>query len=180
MSTGRARILVGLAAAAAAAVVVTGALLQGGDDSEPAAATVEERPPPPLELGLVARSGEEVDALREAETLVDDGERAAARARFEQVLEESPRSVEAAVGAAIASWPNGTVSELQALAAEHPESGVVQLHLGLALLASGDEAGARTAWEAALAGDPDTPAALRAEDLLNPQYAPATRRSWRR
>jgi tetratricopeptide (TPR) repeat protein len=172
VSPRRARILVGLAAAGAAAVVVAGAVVQGGDDSEPAAANAEERPPPPLELGLLARSGEEVDALREAEALVDEGDRAAGRARFEEVLAESPRSVEAAVGAAIASWPDGTVSELKALAAEHPESGVVGLHLGLALLADGDEADARSAWEEVLAADPDSPAALRAEDLLNPQYAP--------
>lgn len=172
VSSRRARILVGLAAAGAAVVVVGGALLQGRDDPAPAAATVEERPPPPLELGLLARSGEEADALREAESLVDEGDRAAARASFEEILAESPRSVEAAVGAAIASWPEGTVSELRALAAQYPESGVVQLHLGLALLASGDEEGARSAWEEALAVDPDTPAALRAEDLLYPQYAP--------
>lgn len=171
MSPRRARILVGLAAAGAAAVVVAGAVVQGGDDPEPAAATAEERPPP-LELGLLARSGEEVDALREAEALVHEGDRAAGRTRFEEVLAESPRSVEAAVGAAIASWPDGTVSELRALAAEHPESGVVGLHLGLALLAGGDEEGARSAWEDVLAVDPDSPASLRAEDLLNPQYAP--------
>ena len=80
--------------------------------------------------------------------------------------------MEAAVGAAIAAWPDGTVERLEALAAEQPESGVVRLHLGLALLARGDEERARSAWREVGEVDPDTPAALRAEDLLNPQFAP--------
>jgi tetratricopeptide (TPR) repeat protein len=49
---------------------------------------------------------------------------------------------------------------------------VVQLHLGLARLASGDEEGARVAWRQVEEVDADSPAALRAEDLLNPQFAP--------
>ena len=62
--------------------------------------------------------------------------------------------------------------QLETLAAEQPEIGVVQLHLGLALLAAGDEEGARAAWREAERVEPDSPAALRAEDLLNPQFAP--------
>ena len=172
MSQRRARVLVGLAAAAAAAVVVGVAVLQGGDAASPATPTTAEPPPPPLELGLLARSGQEADALREAERLVDEGDRAGGRARFEEILAEDPDSVEAAVGAAIASWPEGTVDRLEALAADNPSSGVARLHLGLALLASGDEEDAQTAWRAAERVEPDSPAALRAEDLLHPQFAP--------
>ncbi len=172
MSPRRARALVGLAAAGAAALVVGAAVLQGGDESTPAAATEAERPPPPLELGLAVRTDAEAEALREAEELVDEGDRADGLARFEEILAASPESVEAAVGAAIAAWPDGTVERLDALAAEQPTSGVVKLHLGLALLASGDEEGARASWQAVGEVDPDTPAALRAEDLLNPQFAP--------
>jgi tetratricopeptide (TPR) repeat protein len=171
VSPRRAHILVGLAAAAAAAVVVGVAVLQGEDGSIPAT-TEAERPPPPLELGLLTRSDREADALRAAEQLLDEGDRAAGRARFEELVAANPESVEAAVGAAIASWPDGTVDQLEALAAERPESGVVQLHLGLALLAAGDEEGARAAWREAERVEPDSPAALRAEDLLNPQFAP--------
>ncbi|MGH3012634.1 MAG: hypothetical protein ACRDMY_12470, partial [Gaiellaceae bacterium] len=171
MSPRRARVLVGLAAAAAAAVVVGVAVLQGEDGSAPAT-TQAERPAPPLELGLLARSDGEAEALREAEQLFDDGDRAAAGARFEELLAANPESVEAAVGAAIASWPEGTAEELETLAAEWPASGVVQLHLGLARLAGGDEEGARAAWREAEQVEPDSPAALRAEDLLNPQFAP--------
>ncbi len=172
MSQRRARVLVGLAAAAAAAVVVGVAVLQGGDVASPATPTTAEPPPPPLELGLLARSGQEADALREAERLVDEGDRAGGRARFEEILAENPDSVEAAVGAAIASWPEGTVGRLEALAADNPSSGVARLHLGLALLASGDEEDAQATWRTAERVEPDSPAALRAEDLLHPQFAP--------
>jgi tetratricopeptide (TPR) repeat protein len=172
VSPRRARVLVGLAAAAAAAVVVSVAVLQGEDESAPAATTEAERAAPPLELGLAARSDDLAMALREAEQLLDEGNRAAARARFEELLAENPRSVEAAVGAAIASWPDGTVERLETLAAERPESGVVQLHLGLVLLAGGNEEDARAAWREAERVEPDSPTALRAEDLLNPQFAP--------
>jgi tetratricopeptide (TPR) repeat protein len=168
----RAPVLVGLAAAAAAAVVVGVAVLQGGGDEAPAATTEAASPAPPLELGLLVRSDEEADALREAERLVDEGDRAGGRDSFEEILAENPGSVEAAVGAAIAAWPDGTVGRLETLAAEHPSSGVARLHLGLALLASGDEAGARAAWQEAERVDPDSPAALRSEDLLHPEFAP--------
>jgi tetratricopeptide (TPR) repeat protein len=173
VSPRRARALVGLAAAAAAGLVVGVAVLQaGGDEAAPTAGTVAELPAPPLELGLLLRSDEEAEALREAERLVDEGDREAARARFEELLAENPASVEAAVGAAIASWPDGTVARLEELAEQHPASGVVPLHLGLALLSGGDEDGARREWNEAERVEPDTPAALRAEDLLNPQFAP--------
>jgi tetratricopeptide (TPR) repeat protein len=164
---------VGLTAAAAAALVVGVTVLQaedggGSEADEPRA----ERRPPPLELGLLVRDDEEARALREAEALLDEGERAEARARFAELAEQNPESVEAAVGAAIAAWPDGTVERLEGLAAEHPDSGVVRLHLGLALLASGDPDAAAEQWREALRRDPDTPAALRAEDLLHPQFAP--------
>jgi len=172
VSRNRARVLVGLAAAAAAAVVVGVAVLQDGDESAPAATKATARSAPPLELGLATRSDEEAEALRDAERLVDEGDRAGGRARFEEILAASPDSVEAAVGAAIASWPEGTVERLETLAAESPQSGVVRLHLGLALLASGDDEGARAAWREVERVDPDSPSALRAEDLLNPRFVP--------
>jgi tetratricopeptide (TPR) repeat protein len=172
VSPRRARVLVGLAAAVAAAVVVGVAVLQGEDESAPTTTTEAERAAPPLELGLAARSDDEAEALRQAERLLDEGDRAAGRDRFEELLAENPESVEAAVGAAIASWPDGTVERLETLASERPQLGVVQLHLGLALLAGGNEEGARAAWREAERVEPDSPAALRAEDLLNPQFAP--------
>lgn len=172
MSQGRARLLVGLAATAAAALVVGVTVLQAEDESAAPTTTAEKRRPPPLELGLTVRDDAEARALRDAEALLDDGDREAAGERFDELLADNPDSVEAAVGAAIAAWPTGTVERLQELAAAEPDSGVVRLHLGLALLASGDEAAAARQWEEAERRDPDSPAALRAEDILHPQFAP--------
>jgi tetratricopeptide (TPR) repeat protein len=172
VSKGRARLLVGLAAAAAAALVVGVTVLQAEDEDTGQNTTADERPPPPLELGLTLRDDPQADALREAEQLLDDGDRSAARARFDELLAEDPGSVEAAVGAAIAAWPDGTVDRLEALAREQPASGVVLLHLGLAQLAAGNREAAARSWQAAKQVDPDSPAALRAEDILHPEFAP--------
>ena len=43
-------------------------------------------------------------------------------------------SLEAKVGSALASWPEGSLDRLEQLAKLYPESAVVQLHLGLARL----------------------------------------------
>jgi tetratricopeptide (TPR) repeat protein len=169
----RARVLVGLAAAASAALVVGVTVLQAeeGESPEPAA-PVAERRPPPLELGLLVRDDPEARALREAETLLENGDREEASARFAELLAENPSSVEAAVGAAIAGWPDGTVERLEQVVADNPSSGVARLHLGFALLAAGDDDAAVREWREAMRADPDSPAALRAEDVLHPQFAP--------
>ena len=169
----RAHVLVGLAAAAAAALVVGVTVLQAedGGSPEPAPPQAEQRPPP-LELGLLVRDDEEARALRDAEELLDEGRREEARARFAELAGENPDSVEAAVGEAIAAWPDGTLERLEALVAESPDSGVARLHLGFALFAGGDPDAAEEQWRETERRDPDTPAALRAEDLLHPQFAP--------
>ena len=172
-SRARARVLVGLAAAASAALVVGVTVLQAedGEGSEPGASQAE-RPPPPLELGLLVRDDDEARALRDAEELLGEGEREEAGARFAELADENPDSVEAAVGAAMAAWPDRTLERLEAVVAEHPDSGVARLHLGFALFAGGDPEAAEEQWREAERRDPDTPAALRAEDLLHPQFAP--------
>jgi tetratricopeptide (TPR) repeat protein len=172
VSKHRARLLVGLAAAAAAALVVGVTVLQAEDEGAAPETAPQERPAPPLELGLALRDDAQADALREAEQLLDESDRAAARERFEALLADDPDSVEAAVGAAIAAWPDGTVGRLEQLATEHPESGVVLFHLGLAQLADGNRDAAVASWEAVEPADPDSLAALRAEDVLHPQFAP--------
>lgn len=174
MSAARARVLAGLAAAASAALVVGVTVLQAedGGSSEPAATEAPERRPPPLELGLLVRDDAEARALREAETSLDEGDRREARAQFEQLLAERPDSVEAAVGAAIAAWPDGSVERLEALVEQHPDSGVARLHLGLALLSAGGADAAEDQLRETLRRDPDSPAALRAEDVLHPDFAP--------
>ena len=165
----RARVLgiVALAAAALAAVAVGGAVIQGRGH-EPQGEAHRPNEPPALELSVFG-SGTAAQALRAGERAYEEGDAAEALARFESAARVRPGSVEAAVGAAIASWPDGTTERLRELAEEHPESGVVRLHLGLALAAEGDEAAARRAWREAERVEPDSPAALQAESLLHPE-----------
>jgi tetratricopeptide (TPR) repeat protein len=170
-SPGRTRLVVALVAALSAAAVVGVTVLQAdGGESEPAGTDAREAPP--LELGIVLADDAVARSLRAAEREYDEGRREAARERFEAILAENPDSVEAAVGAAVAAWPAGTVEQLEALVAEHPGSGVARLHLGLAQLASGEDEAAAGQWQAAQERDPNSPAALRAEDLLHPNMAP--------
>jgi predicted Zn-dependent protease len=65
-----------------------------------------------------------------------------------------------------------TVQRLRARAAERPHSALVRLQLGVALKARGDEVGAKRAWRDAVRVQPDSPAAVRAEDHLHPDEPP--------
>jgi tetratricopeptide (TPR) repeat protein len=175
----RIAVLVAVLCAVAAAVAIGGALLLG-DDSDAAAdasgttaATGPAEPEPPaLELAVNDRDDPQARQLRRAEGLYERGQTEEAQRRFERILAADPDSVEAAIGAAITTWPQGTVRALQTLAADHPDSAVARLNLGFALLAEGDLEAAKAAWKDAQEADPDTPAALSAEDLLNPQSPP--------
>jgi tetratricopeptide (TPR) repeat protein len=155
----RARLLVAVVAGVAAAIAVGAAVIQGRADHDPGEA-------PPLELNASSA------ALRAAEATLERGGRRRAREQFEAFLAGNPGSVEAAVGAAIAAWPDGTIERLRELADENPASGVVRLHLGLALFSGGKRDEALQEWREAERRDPDTPAAIRAEDLLHPDMAP--------
>jgi tetratricopeptide (TPR) repeat protein len=162
--------LVGAAAAAAAAAAALVAWSGRGDDGTVAAETSPPRSgAPPLALDVLVDSPEEAAALQEAVQLYEDGRREAALAAFEQVLADDPASLYAQVGAAFASWPDGTLGALDALAAEHPASALVELHRGLALFWEGKDGEAEAAWRRAEAIDPDSPAALRAESLVHPE-----------
>jgi tetratricopeptide (TPR) repeat protein len=162
-------LVVAACAAAVAAVAVGGALLQGDDGSAaPAAASGE---PPPLELDLLP--GEPgAGALRAAERAYDGGRLDDAATRFERIRSADPDSVPAAVGAALAAWPDETVARLETLAEEHPDTALVRLHLGLALAAAGDVEAGRLEWRVAVERDPDSPSAVRADSLLHPGVAP--------
>ena len=161
----RVRLTVGASALVAAAVVV-GVALNGRGDGRP------ERKPPVLELSVLVGDDSEAQALRAAERAYDGGRVEAGRAQFETILRSDPASVEAAVGAAIASWPDGTLDELRRLAGVHPGSALVHLHLGLALYAAGEQAEATAEWRRAAQVEPDSPSAVRAGDLLHPEMAP--------
>jgi tetratricopeptide (TPR) repeat protein len=76
------------------------------------------------------------------------------------------------VRTALEAWPSGTVRRLRILAAQHPGTALVRLELGLALAFSRDPAAAESAWRAAKRVQPDSPSAVRADDLLHPNTPP--------
>jgi Flp pilus assembly protein TadD len=130
--------------------------------------TVKPRPgTPPLALDFGLRTDTEARALERGETLYNNSRRKDAAPIFERY-----HSVEAEIGSAFAAWPADTVRRLQTLAAEHPKSSLVALHLGFALYWSRRDQEAVTAWRAAAKLQPDTPYAVRAGDFLHPRFIP--------
>jgi Flp pilus assembly protein TadD len=73
---------------------------------------------------------------------------------------------------ALAAWPAGTVRRLRILAARYPDSGLVRLELGVALALSGQGEDAARAWRDAERVQPDSPSAVRAQDLRYPNTPP--------
>jgi tetratricopeptide (TPR) repeat protein len=159
-------LVVGVASVAAAAVTVGAVALQS-DRSETAAETVE-RPAgaPPLMLDLGVRADPEAVALRRAARLYDDDRRDAAAAIFERY-----DSLEGRIGRAFAAWPDGTIRELQDLVREEPDRALAHLNLGFALFWDGRREEAVEQWRAAKRVEPDSLAAVRADDLLHPNFA---------
>jgi tetratricopeptide (TPR) repeat protein len=120
---------------------------------------------PPLSLDLGVRTDPEAVDLREASRLYDAGKRAEAEKIFAR-----HNSLEARVGEAFSTWPNGTVAGLTQLSGLHPKSAAVQLNLGIARFWAG-EAGAEDAWKSAASLEPDTAYAVTAGNLLYPDFA---------
>jgi tetratricopeptide (TPR) repeat protein len=166
---GRVAVVVAVLAAAAAGATVGATVLIWGSDSHAARESVGLRSgaPPFLLDELGVRDDREARKLRSAARLYGRGERAAAG----RLLAGDP-SLEARVGAALARWPRGTITELDTLARAHPRSAFVRLHLGLAFYWARRGADARDAWRAAKRADSDSPSAVRAESLAHPEYAP--------
>lgn len=155
--------LVGLIAAAAAAVAALVAF-----DGRAPEETASRDGRPPLALDAELTRPLETDALIEAQALYQEGRADEAREAFEEILRREPESIEAAIGSAIARWPAGTTARLRTLALSNEDSALVQFHLGFALFWEKREQAALEAWREALEVEPDTPAALRAENLLFP------------
>jgi tetratricopeptide (TPR) repeat protein len=164
--TPRARVfsLVALAAVVASGVVVIGVLA-----TRSSVPTVKPLPgSPPLALDFGVRGDPEALALLQAQGLYNrDHQPKRAETIFKRY-----QSVEAEVGADFAAWPADTVRRLQTLAAEHPKSALVALHLGIALYWSRRDQEAQAAWRAAAKLQPDSPYAVRAGDFLHPRFAP--------
>ena len=168
----RARVYAAVAAACVAAAGVAAAVAWTGRGEGERAAASETGPrqgAPPLALDFLVRDEAVAARLQNAVRLYQEGDREQARARFEQVLADDPESLYAAVGAALARWPDGTVAALEALAREHPGSALVQLHVGLARFWLRENGAASAAWRKALEVEPDSAAAVRAESLLHPE-----------
>lgn len=164
----RTYVLVALAAAGTAALVV--GLVAFTRTSPRAAAETSTTTPgraPALVLDLGLRTDPEAVALRRANRLYSAGRRRAAGRIFARY-----KSVDAQVGAAVSAWPDRTLARLDELATRHPSSGVVLLHLGLAQVASRKASAAEAAWRKVLERDPDSEAAVQAESLLHPRFAP--------
>ena len=84
----------------------------------------------------------------------------------------APPELAAEVQEALRAWPSGTARRLRILAARHPRSALVRLELGLALALSGQQADAERAWRDAERVQPDSPSAVRAQDLRHPGTPP--------
>jgi len=153
----------GIALLAAGVTVGATVLTRTGTSGASTTAAVP-KGPPELDLDLGLRTDPEAVALRRGLALYDKGRRTQAEAIFSRY-----GSLQAKIGAAVAEWPNG-FDRLAALAAEHPGSSLAQLELGLSFFQQDRVAQAETAWRKARRLQPDTPWAIRAEDLLYPRY----------
>jgi len=161
----RVALLVGVVALAAVGIVAAAVLSSdGGSATSPSTTTTSGPRPgrPPLSLALGFRADAEARDLARGQVLYARGDTKGAERLFRK--HDSP---EAKVGAALATWPNGSLARLEQLAKLYPELAVVQLHLGLARLWS-NEGDPVEAWRAVLDSEPDTPYAVVAGNLLHP------------
>ncbi|HWN20460.1 MAG TPA: hypothetical protein VNP93_00670 [Gaiellaceae bacterium] len=167
-SRARVGLIVGALALLAAVVVAGAAVLSAEEVDRPAeAAPVGEvqEGAPRLALALALRTDADAEVLRQAMEAYDAGRIAQAADLF--ALSDS---LEAKLGAAFAAWP-GSLDRVEQLGALYPRSAMVQLHVGIARFWAG-RPGAVDAWREAEDVEPDTPYAVRAGDLLNPEFAP--------
>ena len=164
----RTALIVAAIALLAAAVVAAAAVWSAEEVDSASAAETTPKPregSPPLALSFGLRDDAEAVALRQAAALYEAGKRQQAAGIFGRY-----DSLEAKLGAAFAAWP-GSEDRIEQLGALYPRSALVQLHLGLARFWAG-VGGAVTAWREARDVEPDTPYAVRAQDLLHPEFAP--------
>lgn len=164
----RTALVVAALAAGGAAAVAVGAELTKEELPGDAATAPEPQPregSPPLVLSFGVREDAEARDLARAAELYRTGRRDEAAGVFRRY-----DSLEAKLGAAFAAWPE-SLDRIEQLGALYPRSALVQLHVGLARFWAG-RAGARQAWREARDVEPDTPYAVRASDLLQPDFAP--------
>ena len=157
-------LLVAAVSAAAVAVVAAAVVSSDGGSATTTATEPELREGrPPLSFALGFRTDPEARDLTRAAALYQRGNRGTAAALFAK-----HDSLEAKVGSALVTWPEGSLDRLEQLAKLYPEIAVVQLHLGLARLWA-NQGDPVAAWRAAIDAEPDTPYAIVAGNLLHPQ-----------
>jgi tetratricopeptide (TPR) repeat protein len=161
---GRVFFLVTLAGVLASGLVVAGVL---ATRNHVAAAPKPRSGRPPLTLDLGVRTDREAQDLNRAQQLYADKRYKEAKRIFDRY-----RSPEAQVGSALSSWPDHSLEDLQALAADRPRSSLLALHLGLAYYWDRRDQQALSSWQAAQALQPNTSYAIRADDFLHPRFAP--------
>jgi Flp pilus assembly protein TadD len=149
---------------AAGAVVGATFLQTHGEQTGEVGVTKPQKGSPPLYLDFGVRTDPQAAALRRATALYARGRHDAAAHIFDRY-----RSLDAKIGAAFSRWPDGTLDAMKELVAAAPGSADAELHLGLAQFWSGRVADALASWRRAAASQPDTPAAVHAEDLLHPE-----------
>jgi tetratricopeptide (TPR) repeat protein len=151
-------------AAAAVAVVAFAVVSSSGDSGTTSAPEPQLREGrPPLSFALGFRADPEARDLARGAVLYQRGDQAAAAALFAK-----HDSIEAKVGSALASWPEGSLDRLEQLAKLYPGLAVAQLHLGLARLWT-NQGDPVAAWRATIEAEPDTPYAVVAGNLLHPR-----------
>jgi tetratricopeptide (TPR) repeat protein len=156
-------VLVAAIALAAAGGLALGAVLVRGDEES------ADRPSgaPPFVVDLGVRTDPEAAALRRAAQAYGRGE----RRRAARILARRT-SLQAQVGAALATWPNGSRARLEQLAQAHPGNGAALFHLGLARYWQGDRDGAIDAWRTTRTRAPNSAYGIRASDLLFRSFPP--------
>ena len=160
----RTRVYAIVAAAAAASVAATaGAIALTRDEPKPRAKPLAGAPPLFLDLGV--RTDAEARRLREALQLYARGDRDAAGAIF-----ASFDSLEARIGAALAAWPDRSAERLRDLVDDNPRRAVARLNYGFALFWQGHRGDALREWRIARRVEPDSAAAVRADDLVHPRF----------
>lgn len=158
-------IVVGAAAAIVVAVSVAVVVATGGKSSSLAQEPRKGAPLLLLDTGL--RADPASRKLRRAAALYSKGHRAEAGRMF-----ATQHSLNAELGAAFSTWPDGSLARVSELSRTHPRSALARLHLGLALIWTGRNAEGVAALREAERIEPDSPSAVRAGDLLHPRIAP--------
>lgn len=163
----RSRVIViaGAAALIAAGGTVALAVVTASDKGSGQKAPQPVSGPPPLVLDLGVRVDPEARALRRAERLYSEKQRAAAGRIFARY--DSPA---ARIGAAFSAWPGTGLATLEQLALEHPRDSLVLLHLGFADYWAGRGEEATAAFRKAALAQPDSGSSQRADDALHPDF----------